>query len=156
MASHQELGEQLNLFMIHPYTPGSVYLLPNGTIIYKALENYLRNEYKKRGYQEVITPQLANVKLWKESGHWNHYKDNMFHVKIKNNESNISGECDNDSELHSLKPMSCPMHCLMFWRGVVSYRSLPIRFADFGVLHRNELAGALRGMTRLRIFCQDD
>jgi len=165
MASHQELGEQLNLFMTHPYTPGSVFLLPNGTIVYKALENYLRSEYKKRGYQEVITPQLASVKLWKQSGHWSHYKENMFHTKIKNNDLNENMEHNNanndvnndeDSDMYSNKPMNCPLHCLMFKRGVVSYRSLPIRFADFGVLHRNESTGALRGMTRLRKFCQDD
>ncbi len=155
MSSHQELGEQLDLFMVHPYTPGSVFLLPNGTVIYRALENYLRNEYKKRGYTEVITPQLANIKLWKQSGHWEHYNKNMFHVKIKNDE-HVEGDEHDDSELYALKPMACPLHCLMFKRGVVSYRSLPVRFADFGTLHRNELAGALRGMFRLRKFCQDD
>ena len=151
--THQELGERLELFMTHPYTSGSVFMLPHGTKIYNTLQNYLRNEYKKRNYQEVITPQLANIQLWKESGHWNHYQQNMFNFNIDNNDEKPTGD---ESDCYSLKPMNCPMHCLMFKRKSISYKLLPLRIADFGNLHRNELSGALRGLTRLRKFTQDD
>lgn len=152
MLSHQELGEKLELFMTHQHTAGSVFLLPNGTIIWRALESYFREQYKKRGYQEVITPRMANVKLWKKSGHFDHYSENMFHVHIKEDENK------DDPDLHHnlLSPMNCIFHCLIFESKIRSYRDLPIRFADFGVLHRNEASGALHGMTRLRKFSQDD
>lgn len=103
----------------------------------------MRNEYKIRGYQEVISPNVYNLKLWKTSGHYKNYKDNLFIFKVEN-------------QGFGIKPMNCPGHCLMFDTTQHSYRELPIRYADFGVLHRNEISGALSGLTRVRRFQQDD
>lgn len=139
--SHIEIGESLDLFMQSPYSPGDVFFLPHGTRIYKSLENMIRKEYKQKGYDEVITPQIANVELWEISGHWQNYKENMFSLEDPN---------------FALKPMNCPMHCLIYKSQSRSYRNLPIRYADFGCLHRNESSGSLRGLTRVRKFCQDD
>lgn len=161
LKTHQELGEQLELFMTHEFTAGSVFFLPNGAKIWRALESYFRNEYKKRGYGEVLTPQMASVKLWKKSGHWDHYKQNMFCVQIQE-DSNLKSESEPDTNtavddnLMCLKPMNCAFHCLMFGNSLKSYKELPIRMADFGCLHRNEASGALRGLNRLRKFSQDD
>lgn len=111
---------------------------------------FLRFHYDRLGYQEVITPNLYNKKLWEKSGHWDKYKENMFMI----HKSSIDTE--NESDEFSLKPMNCPGHCMMFKHILPSYRDLPIRWADFGVLHRNELSGALSGLTRVRRFQQDD
>ena len=140
---HRRLGKDLELFTFHEWSPGSPFLLPNGTIIYNELQNFIREEYKKRGYHEVITPQLFNKALWEKSGHWEHFKENMFVMEI-------------DGEEFSLKPMNCPSHCLIYQLKNHSYRELPLRIADFCYLHRNELRGALGGMTRVRKFAQDD
>ncbi|QQG38622.1 MAG: threonine--tRNA ligase [Candidatus Woesearchaeota archaeon] len=140
---HRKLGQELGLIMFHEYSPGSVFLLPKGAIIYNELVNFIREEYKKRGYQEVITPQIFNKKLWEKSGHWNHFKDNMFILEMDNDEA-------------SLKPMNCPGHLLIFKSKIRSYRELPMRLADFSFLHRNELKGVLAGMTRVRRLSQDD
>ena len=102
-----------------------------------------KGEYRKRGFQEVITPNMYNTKLWETSGHWQNYAENMFSFDI-------------EKEKFALKPMNCPGHCLMFGHRERSWRELPIRFADFGVLHRNEASGALSGLTRCRRFQQDD
>ena len=165
MLSHQEIGEKMNLFMIHPYTVGSLFLLPNGTKIWRALEKHFQKQYKNKQYQEVMTPQLASVKLWKQSGHWEHYEKNLFSIKhncchhqeIDNGDnSKANNHEENQNDQLVLKPMSCPLHCLIFKHTSRSYRDLPIRLADFSALHRNELTGALRGMFRLRKFSQDD
>lgn len=140
---HRKLGQELGLFMFHEWSPGSPFILPKGTIIYNELLKFLREEYTKRGYQEVITPQLFNKKLWELSGHWEHYKENMFLLNV-------------DNEEFSLKPMNCPSHVLIFKSKTRSYRELPLRIADFCCLHRNELKGVLGGMTRVRKFSQDD
>ncbi|MBI4438580.1 threonine--tRNA ligase [Candidatus Woesearchaeota archaeon] len=140
---HRVLGKRLELFMFHDWSPGSPIILPKGTIIYNTLVEFIRNEYRKRGYREVITPQLFNKSLWELSGHWQHYKENMFSMLI-------------DSEEYSLKPMNCPSHVLIFKSRTMSYRELPLRIADFCYLHRNELKGVLGGMTRVRKFSQDD
>lgn len=140
---HRKLGKDLELFAFHEWSPGSPFLLPKGTIIYNTLQNFLREEYAKRGYQEVITPQLFNKALWEQSGHWQHFKENMFVLKV-------------DNEEFSLKPMNCPSHCLIYQLKVHSYKELPIRIADFCFLHRNEVRGALGGMTRVRKMSQDD
>ena len=103
----------------------------------------IRREYKVRGYAEVISPNLYNAQLWMISGHWQKYRDNMFQIKIEDQDFGI-------------KPMNCPGHCLMFDAVLRSYKELPIRYADFGVLHRNEVSGALTGLTRVRRFQQDD
>ena len=104
---------------------------------------FIREEYWKRDFQEVVSPNIYNAKLWQTSGHWQHYAENMFQF-----------ECEKDK--YGLKPMNCPGHCLIFDHGVRSWKELPLRMADFGVLHRNELSGALTGLTRVRRFQQDD
>ena len=140
---HRKIGKELGLLMFHEWSPGSPFLLPKGTVIYNELQKFVREEYQKRGYQEVVTPQLFNKALWEESGHWSHYKENMFVMKV-------------DDEEFSLKPMNCPSHCLMFRESSHSYRELPLRIADFCMLHRNELRGVLGGLMRVRKFSQDD
>ncbi len=125
------------------WSPGSAFFLPHGARVYNTLVNFIKNEYHKRGYTEVISPNVFNMDLWKCSGHYDNYRENMF-----------AFECEEQE--FGLKPMNCPGHCLMFGHTLRSYRELPIRFADFGVLHRNEISGALTGLTRVRRFQQDD
>ncbi|KCZ79756.1 threonine-tRNA ligase [Anncaliia algerae PRA339] len=138
---HRKIGQELDLFHFDQLSPGSAFFLPDGTIVYNRLMNILRKEYKIRGYQEVITPNIYDLNLWKESGHYENYKEHMFLLK---------------DESFGLKPMNCPGHCLLFKRDEVSYKDLPMRLADFGVLHRNEVKGSLSGLTRVRRFQQDD
>lgn len=138
---HRRLGKELDLFFFHEYSPGSCFFLPNGAYLYNKLVDFLREEYKARGFQEVITPNIFSTDLWKESGHYDNYKDNIFMIENEN---------------MALKPMNCPGHCVMFKSSDHSFRELPLRYADFGVLHRNELSGALTGLTRVRRFQQDD
>lgn len=140
---HRKLGVQLGLFQFHDISPGSIFFLPKGAIVFNELINFLRKEYRKRGYQEVITPLVYDKSLWEQSGHWEHYKENMFQVNMDDREA-------------SLKPMNCPSHMLIYKMSNKSYRELPLRIADFAMLHRNELRGALGGMTRVRKFCMDD
>ena len=140
---HRKLGVQLDLFQFHEISPGSIFFLPKGAFVFNKLMNFMRAEYDKRGYKEVITPLVYDRSLWETSGHWEHYKDNMFQVEMDGREA-------------SLKPMNCPSHMLIFKMGTKSYRDLPLRIADFAPLHRNEVRGALGGMTRVRKFCQDD
>ncbi len=164
---HQEIGKNQKLFMFSQLSPGSPFLLPHGTRIFNALQNMLREAYWDRGYQEVQSPNMYNVDLWKTSGHWDHYQDNMFKVHVKEDaladakvQPTAPGakavEVDKDKDTFGLKPMNCPGHCLMFRNEERSYRELPWRVADFGVLHRNEASGALSGLTRVRKFQQDD
>lgn len=140
---HRKIGQRLELFMFHEYSPGSPFLLPKGTVIYNELLKFLREEYRKRGYQEVITPLIYNKALWEQSGHWEHFRENMFLLKMDDQEA-------------SLKPMNCPSHLLIFKNKARSYRELPLRIADFAQLHRNELRGVVGGMTRVRKMSQDD
>ncbi|MFS8029484.1 putative threonine--tRNA ligase [Helianthus anomalus] len=140
---HRELGKKQELFFFHPLSPGSCFFLPHGTRITEKLMTFIRNEYRKRGYLEVTTPNMYNMQLWETSGHAANYKENMFVFDIEKQE-------------FGLKPMNCPGHCLIFDNRVRSYRELPLRIADFGVLHRNEASGALTGLTRVRRFQQDD
>lgn len=140
---HRKIGKDLDLFMFHEFSPGAPYFLPKGTVIYNQLVDFIRSEYAKRGYGEVITPQVYNKKLWELSGHWEHYKENMFIQEV-------------DGQEASLKPMNCPSHCLIFKRDAKSYRDLPFRIADFCMIHRNEASGALGGLFRVRKFAQDD
>ncbi|ORE04846.1 threonyl-tRNA synthetase [Rhizopus microsporus var. microsporus] len=132
--------------MIHPVSPGSIFMLPHGTRIVHKLQDFLRSEYARYGYEEVMTPLIYKKDLWETSGHWQNYKDDMYMV---------SGTGD-DEGLFGLKPMNCPGHCLIFDSTPKSYRDLPIRLADFSPLHRNEASGALSGLTRVRRFHQDD
>ncbi|CAI5495904.1 unnamed protein product [Closterium sp. Naga37s-1] len=140
---HRVVGLAQDLFFFHPLSPGSCFFLPHGARIYNKLVGFIQGEYRKRGYHEVVTPNMFNMELWNISGHAANYKENMFVFDVEKQE-------------FGLKPMNCPGHCLMFAHRVRSYRELPLRFADFGVLHRNELSGALTGLTRVRRFQQDD
>ncbi|KAJ2682717.1 threonyl-tRNA synthetase [Coemansia sp. RSA 1285] len=141
---HRKLGEQHDLFFLNKqFSPGSASFLPHGTRVYNKLVDFMRGHYRERGFDEVISPNMFNVELWKQSGHWDNYKDDMFVLDV-------------DKAEFALKPMNCPGHCIMFGFRDRSYRELPIRFADFGVLHRNEASGALCGLTRVRRFQQDD
>lgn len=140
---HRRIGVQQKLFFFHELSPGSCFFMPRGAHIYNKLVSFIRELYWERGFQEVITPNLYNSKLWEQSGHWQHYADNMFQIDI-------------EKQKFGLKPMNCPGHCLMFAHELRSYRELPLRMADFGVLHRNEISGALSGLTRVRRFQQDD
>ena len=140
---HRKIGKDQSLFFFHELSPGSCFWLPHGTRVYNTLLSLVRKEYRKRGFTEVITPNIYNVNLWKTSGHWENYRENMYGFEI-------------EKEAFALKPMNCPGHCLMFAHKERSYRELPIRFADFGVLHRNEVSGSLSGLTRVRRFQQDD
>ncbi|SCU82418.1 LANO_0B06150g1_1 [Lachancea nothofagi CBS 11611] len=143
MRDHRKIGREQELFYFNEMSPGSCFWLPHGTRIYNNLVELLRAEYRKRGYDEVITPNMYNSKLWKTSGHWGNYKENMFTFDV-------------EKETFGLKPMNCPGHCIMFKSRERSYRELPWRVADFGVIHRNEFSGALSGLTRVRRFQQDD
>ena len=147
--SHQEIGQQQKLVAFHEYSPGCAFFLPHGVKIYNKLVEFLRKEYRKRGFDEVSTPNIFHVDLWKKSGHWEKYRKNMFVFPVKENN-------EEEDDLYALKAMNCPSHCLLFKNASHSYKELPIRYADFGVLHRNELRGALHGLTRVRKFCQDD
>ncbi|KAI8913338.1 hypothetical protein EDD86DRAFT_200328 [Gorgonomyces haynaldii] len=140
---HRKIGIEQDLYFFHELSPGSCFFLPHGARIYNTLIEFLRSEYWKRGFQEVITPNVYNSKLWETSGHWGNYSENMFKLEI-------------EKETFALKPMNCPGHCLMFAHRSRSYRELPLRLADFGVIHRNEASGALTGLTRVRRFQQDD
>jgi len=140
---HRKIGLEQELFYFDELSPGSCFFLPHGTRLYNKLIETIRGEYWKRNYLEVVTPNMYNLKLWETSGHATKYKENMFCFPIEGQE-------------FGLKPMNCPGHCLMFKHRKRSYRELPMRLCDFGVLHRNELSGALTGLTRVRRFQQDD
>ena len=140
---HRKIGQDQELFFFHPMSPGSCFFLPHGMIIYNTLQAYIREEYWKRGYQEVNSPNMFSSALWKQSGHWQHYSEDMFTFDV-------------EKEKWALKPMNCPGHALVFGHRERSYRELPIRMAEFGILHRNEASGALTGLTRVRRFMQDD
>uniref|UniRef100_A0A0B7AL01 threonine--tRNA ligase n=1 Tax=Arion vulgaris TaxID=1028688 RepID=A0A0B7AL01_9EUPU len=140
---HRRIGREQELFFFHELSPGSCFFMPKGAHIYNTLIDFIKSEYWQRGFHEVVSPNIYNSKLWEKSGHWQHYAENMF-----------TFECE--KETFALKPMNCPGHCLMFDHRVRSWRELPLRFADFGILHRNETSGALSGLTRVRRFQQDD
>jgi len=140
---HRKLGKQLELFMFSEEAPGMPFYLPNGQIIRQELEQFSREAQLKAGYQEVRTPLLMNQQLWEESGHWDHYQENMYFSEV-------------DHTNFALKPMNCPGHMLIYKQKLRSYRDLPIRLAEFGQVHRHEYSGALNGLLRVRTFCQDD
>ena len=142
---HRRLGRELDLFMFHPFSPGSAFWTERGTTLYNLLLEYCR-ERQQRDFSEIRTPLLYNKALWEQSGHWGKYQENMFLVLDRE-----TGEAD-----MGLKPMNCPSHYLLYLAKRHSYRELPLRYVTFDVLHRNELAGALSGLTRVRQFSQDD
>eukprot|EP01061_Rhynchopus_euleeides_P018011 TRINITY_DN2980_c0_g1_i1.p1 TRINITY_DN2980_c0_g1~~TRINITY_DN2980_c0_g1_i1.p1 ORF type:complete len:812 (+),score=393.26 TRINITY_DN2980_c0_g1_i1:157-2592(+) len=141
---HRRVGTKQELWMFHDYSPGSAFWHPAGTHVYNTLTAWMRKMYRKKGFDEVISPNMYNKDLWMTSGHWQKYQDDMFQIK------------QDSAHTYALKPMNCPGHCLMFAHTRRSFKEFPVRFADFGVLHRNELQGALSGLTRVRRFCQDD
>ncbi len=140
---HRKLGKELGLFMFHPWAPGAAFWLSKGTTLYNTLANYTREVLFPAGYVEVKTPLIYNKALWERSGHWKHYRDNMFLV-------------ESEGEAMSVKPMNCPGHFLTYASETRSYRDLPIRYHEQTPLHRNEASGVLSGLTRVRQFSQDD
>jgi threonyl-tRNA synthetase len=140
---HRKLGKELELFMFHPFAPGAAFWLPNGTVIYQLLSDCMRRLLLSEGYIELKTPMIFNKALSEKSGHWEKYRENMFLM-------------DSEEQTFFLKPMNCPSHMLVFGSRRRSYRELPLRIHDQGVLHRNEASGTLGGLTRVRQFSQDD
>jgi threonyl-tRNA synthetase len=157
LRDHRKLGKELGLFMLHEWAPGAVFWLPKGTVVYNLLSQKMRELLLAEGYVEVKTPLLFESSLWKTSGHWDHYRDDMFQVQVREHgEGGADGERQVKDREFALKPMNCPSHMLIFRSEKRSYRELPLRLHDQGVLHRNELSGALGGLTRVRQFSQDD
>src|SRR5436190_12107130 len=140
---HRKLGRELDLFVFNEVSPGAPFWLPNGWTIVRELERFVREVLDARGYQEISTPILANKKLWEQSGHWEHFRENMFLV-------------ESEEQVFSLKPMNCPESTIVYRHALRSYRDLPLRFSDMGRLHRNERSGTLSGLFRVRQFTQDD
>jgi threonyl-tRNA synthetase len=140
---HRKLGKELQLFMFSEEAPGMPFYLPKGMTIRTELEQFSRELQNERDYDEVRTPIMMNNRLWEQSGHWDHYKDNMYFSQV-------------DDTTFALKPMNCPGHMLIFKNNLHSYRELPIRISEFGQVHRHEFSGALNGLMRVRTFCQDD
>jgi threonyl-tRNA synthetase len=140
---HRKLGRELDLFLFDEVSPGAPFWLPNGWLVVRELERFVRETLDARGYQEISTPILVNKRLWEQSGHWEHFGENMFKVEV-------------EQELFGLKPMNCPESTIVYRRALRSYRDLPLRFADMGRLHRNERSGTLTGLFRVRQFTQDD
>ncbi len=140
---HRKIGKEMDLYAIYEEGPGFPFFLPKGMIIRNELENFWRQEHIKRGYQEIKTPLILNEQLWRTSGHWDHYKDNMYFTKI-------------DDQDYAIKPMNCPGSMLAYKRKLWSYRDFPIRMGELGQVHRHELSGALHGLMRVRTFTQDD
>ena len=140
---HRKLGKELDLFAIYEEGPGFPFFMPKGMVLRNILEDFWREEHKKNGYQEIKTPIILNEDLWHRSGHWDHYKENMYFTKI-------------DENNYAVKPMNCPGGMMAYKRKMHSYRDLPQRLAELGLVHRHELSGVLHGLMRVRCFTQDD
>jgi len=140
---HRKIGKEMDLFMLAEEGPGFPFFLPNGMVIRNELEKFWKEEHYKRGYDEIRTPLILNEQLWRTSGHWDHYKENMYFTEI-------------DNEDYAIKPMNCPGSILAYKRKLWSYKELPVRYAELGQCHRHELSGALHGLMRVRTFVQDD
>ncbi len=140
---HRKLGRELDLFHFQDEAPGLIFWHPKGWQIWQQVEQYMRDVYRENGYQEVKGPQILDLSLWKKTGHWDNYKENMFTTESEN-------------RVYGLKPMNCPGHVQIYNAGLHSYRELPIRYGEFGQCHRNEPSGSLHGMMRVRGFTQDD
>ena len=140
---HRKIGKEMDLFMFSDAGPGFPFFLPRGMVLRNELEKYWKEEHVKHDYVEIKTPLILNEQLWRTSGHWDHYKDNMYFTKI-------------DDEDYAIKPMNCPGAILAYQRKLHSYRDLPVRMAEMGQVHRHELSGALHGLMRVRTFFQDD
>ncbi|KAH3977977.1 threonine--tRNA (Thr) ligase [Parastagonospora nodorum] len=153
---HRTLAQVHNLFITSPFSPGSPLILPNGAYVFQKLQSFLRAQYPQFGFQEVITPIIYKKSLWEKSGHWENYAEDMFSVQGRGATGQTEKAQVGEDEEFGLKPMNCPGHCLLFRDEIKSYRDLPIRYADFSALHRNEVSGSLTGLTRVRRFHQDD
>ncbi len=140
---HRRIGHEMDLFSLQPVGPGFPFFHPNGMVLYNELQSLVREELEQRGYGEVRTPIILNDELWKRSGHWDHFKDNMYFLEI-------------EERSYAVKPMNCPGTCLVYGNRPRSYRELPVRLAEFSPLHRNELSGTLHGLLRVRAMAQDD
>jgi len=140
---HRKIGKEMDLFALYDEGPGFPFFLPKGMVIRNELEKFWRQEHEKRGYEEIKTPLILQEDLWHTSGHWDHYKDNMYFTKI-------------DDADFAVKPMNCPGAMMVYGRKIHSYRDLPIRMGELGQVHRHELSGALHGLMRVRTFTQDD
>lgn len=146
MSDHRELGQSMDLFHFEEESPAMVFWHPLGHRIYRKIENYIREQHRVHGYEEIRTPMILNRSLWELSGHWEKFQEEMFVIPSD----------ENNPHTYALKPMSCPAHIQVYQRGLKSYRDLPERLFEFGVCHRNEPSGAILGMMRLRQFTQDD
>ena len=140
---HRRLGPELDLFSFNEHAPASPFFHPKGAVVYNELVEYVRDVQRQHGFEEVITPQILDVDLWHTSGHYENYREAMYFTEV-------------DERQYAVKPMNCPTHCLIYKTGKRSYRDLPIRYSDFGRLHRYERSGVTSGLTRVRTFCQDD
>ena len=140
---HRRLGTQLDLFHMQEEAPGLVFWHPKGWILWQCVEQYMRRVYRDNGYSEVRGPQILDVSLWKRTGHWDNFRENMFFT-------------ESEKRQYAVKPMNCPGHILIYNKGLRSYRDLPLRYGEFGSCHRNEPSGALHGLMRVRGFVQDD
>jgi threonyl-tRNA synthetase len=156
LTDHRHLGVDQELFTTSIYSPGSPLFLPKGARMFNKLTNFLRAQYEHFGFQEVITPTIYKKSLWEKSGHWENYAEDMYSVTGRGASGETHEAQIGQDEEYGLKPMNCPGHCLLFASKQRSYRELPIRYADFSPLHRNEISGALSGLTRVRRFHQDD
>ena len=143
LKDHRQIGQELDLYSFHDVAPGAVFWHQKGYLIYRLLQDFLREKLLSNGYQEIFTPVMVKSSLFKRSGHWDFYSENIFKLEV-------------EKETYALKPMNCPEACLVYSSKVRSYHDLPLRLADFGVLHRNELSGVLGGLFRARQFTIDD
>ena len=143
LRDHRKIGREMDLFSFHHEAPGAVFWHPKGMVLWNTLQEFLREELRRRGYGEVSTPMVLSDELWKKSGHWDHFKDNMYFLEV-------------DERTYAVKPMNCPGCCLVFGSTPKSYRDLPLRLAEFGRVYRHELSGVLMGAMRVRTFTQDD
>ena len=154
---HRKLGQEMDLFHLQAEAHGSVFWHPNGFVIWRQLEAYMRRAIDAAGYQEVKTPQVMDARQWEASGHWGKYRENMFVIPDEVPNTDDDGPIvSNDADWMALKPMNCPAHVLIFRQGIKSYRDLPMRLYENGCCHRNEPHGALHGLMRVRQFTQDD
>jgi threonyl-tRNA synthetase len=146
---HRKLGREMELFHLQEEAPGMVFWHPNGWMIYRTLEDYMRGRLRASGYKEIKTPQVVDRVLWEKSGHWEAYRENMFIVEVDEDGAK-------EKRINALKPMNCPCHVQVFNQGLKSYRDLPLRLAEFGSCHRYESSGSMHGLMRVRGFTQDD
>jgi len=143
LKDHREIAREMDLFSFHEYSPGAIFWHPNGYRIYRILQDYIRYKTEKEGYQEISTPVMVKSDLFKKSGHWQHFRGDLFSLKV-------------DDQVYALKPMNCPESTIVYSAHTRSYQDLPLRLSEFGILHRNELSGVLGGALRVRQFNIDD